>query len=260
MAELIAASRRWRPAQLDVRLKLALLCAASLTSLTLQVPGLLVLLAPLAALTAACRASFDVRFRELRWIFCMLAFVFAARALFTEGTPVIGFGPAVLTCEGLREGAAACLRLALIFMLGGVFIALTPLSEIKAGVQWFLRPLPGVPAERVGTMLGLIVRFIPVIFESAARTSDAQRARLADHRRNPVRRLSAFGLPLIRRIVQTADCLAAAMEARCYTEVRTEPDLNARGPDWLAFGVALAALAAALAAESVRIDIPHCFY
>ena len=84
--------------------------------------------------------------------------------------------------------------------------------------------------------------------------------RLADHRRNPVKRLSAFGLPLIRRIVQTADCLAAAMEARCYTEVRTEPDLNARGPDWLAFGVALAALAAALAAESVRIDIPHCFY
>jgi energy-coupling factor transporter transmembrane protein EcfT len=214
--------------------------------LNLHIPGLLLLLAPLAALAAACRASFDVRLRELRWIFWVLTLMFIARALFTEGTPLISLGPLAMTREGVQAGATACLRLALIFVLGGVFIALTPSSEIKTGVHWFLRPLPGVPAERMGTMLGLVARFIPVIFEEAARTSDAQRARLADHRRNPVRRLAAFGLPLLRRIVQTADHLAVAMEARCYAEARTGPVLNAQGRDWLVFAIALTALAAAL--------------
>lgn len=247
MAELSIPPRRWTPVLMDVRLKLALLCTASLASLHLNIPGLLGLLAPLAVFAIARRASLGVRFRELRWVFWILALVFAARAFFTEGTPLIGFGPVALTRQGLQEAVSACLRLMLMFMLGGVFIALTPSGEIKAGVQWFLRPVPGVPAARVATMLGLVARFIPVIFEEAARTSDAQRARLADRRRSPVGRLSAFGLPLVRRIVQTADHLAVAMEARCYSETRTEPELVARGRDWLAFGLGLVILAAALA-------------
>lgn len=248
MAELTPSASGWTPLKLDVRLKLVLLCAASLASLHLKTSGLLLLMSPLAALAVACRASFGVRFRELRWVFWILALVFAARAVFTEGTPLVVFGPVAVTREGLQEAVAACLRLAFMLMLGGVFIALTPPGEIKAGVQWYLRPVPGVPAERVGTMLGLVARFIPVILEAAARTSEAQRARLADHRRSPLGRLAAFGLPLVRRIVQTADRLAVAMEARCYAEVRTEPELTARGPDWLVFGGCLAALAAALAA------------
>lgn len=247
MVELIPSAPGWTPLRLDVRLKLALLCAASLASLHLKTPGLLLLLAPLAALTITRRASFGLRYRELRWVLWILALVFAARALFTEGAPLIGLGPVAVSREGLQEALSACLRLALMFLLGGVFVALTPSAEIKTGVQWYLRPIPGVPAERVATMLGLVARFIPVIFEEAARTSDAQRARLADHRRSPVRRLTAFGLPLIRRIVQSAERLAVAMEARCYAEVRTEPELNACGPDWLVFGACLAALAAALA-------------
>ncbi|MFO7686818.1 MAG: energy-coupling factor transporter transmembrane component T [Desulfobacterales bacterium] len=247
MAELTPSALRRRPLRLDARLKLVLLCAASLVSLHLQIPGLLMLIALLTALAIACRAYFDLRLRDLRWVLWILVIVFAAHLLFTEGTPLVRLGPLAPAREGLREGAIACLRLTWVFMLGGLFIALTPSSEIKAGVQWFLKPIPGVPAERVGTMLGLVARFIPVIFEEAARTSDAQHARLANRRRNPVGRMAAFGQPLIRRVVQTADRLAVAMEARCYTGVRTEPDLNARGPDWLFFGIGLAALAAALA-------------
>ena len=247
MAELTPASPRWNPLRLDVRLKLVLLCAASLASLRLELFGLLALIAPLTALAVARRAGFDVRWRELRWVLWILVFVFLARLFFTEGTPLIGFGPVALSREGLQQGVHAFLRLALVFLLGGLFIALTPSTQIKAGVRWFLRPIPGIPADRVATMLSLVVRFLPVIFREAARISDARRARLADRRRSPVGRLAAFGLPLIRRIVETADRLAVAMEARCYAENRTEPELAARGPDWLVFGAGLAALAAALA-------------
>ncbi|MCU0561759.1 MAG: energy-coupling factor transporter transmembrane protein EcfT [Desulfobacterales bacterium] len=247
MAELSTPHRRWTPARLDVRLKLALLCTASLASLQMQLYGLLGLLLPFALLAIARRASLGARIRELRWVFWILALVFAARALFTEGAPLVSLGPVAVTRQGLQEAVNACLRLALMFVLGGVFIGLTPTGEIKAAVQWYLRPIPGVPAARVATMLGLIARFIPVIFAEAARTSEAQRARLGDRRRSPVGRLATFGLPLVRRIVLSADRLALAMEARCYSELRTEPELAARGRDFLAFGLGLAMLAVALA-------------
>jgi energy-coupling factor transporter transmembrane protein EcfT len=246
VAELNPSSRRWTPARLDVRLKLTLLCAVSLVSLKLGISGLLLLLAPAAFLALRCRALLGVSFREGRWILWMLSLVFIARALSTDGTPWIGLGPLAVTREGLGEGAVACLRLALVFVLGGVFIALTPSAEIKAGVQWLLAPLPGVPAARVGAMLALIARFIPLMAAEATRVADAQRARLAERRRNPIRRLAAFGLPLIRRMVQSADQLATAMEARCYTEARTGPELSLRGRDWALFTAAAALLAAAL--------------
>lgn len=246
MAALIPPPCRWSPARLDVRLKLALMGAASLVALNLQLSGLVLLLVPAGMLAARCRASLGVSFREVRWIIWILALVFTARALFTEGAPVFSLGPIAVSREGLGEGAVACLRLALVFALGGVFIALTPSAEIKAGVQWLLAPLPGVPAAKVGTMLALVTRFIPVMVEEAACIADAQRARLAERRRNPIRRLAAFGLPLIRRMVQSAEHLAAAMEARCYAEDRTGPELRARGRDWAVFGAASALLAAAL--------------
>ncbi len=84
-------------------------------------------------------------------------------------------------------------------------------------------------------MLGLVVRFMPVILEQAATTSDAQRARAGENRRNPIRRLTAFGIPLMRRTFETADNLAVAMEARCYSETRTDPRLATGRRDWVVF-------------------------
>ena len=134
----------------------------------------------------------------------------------------------------------------LVFSVGAAFIATTRSSEIKAGVQWFLKPVPGVPAERVATMLSLVARFMPLILEQAAKTSDAQRARASENRRNPLRRLTAFGIPFLRRTFETADNLAVAMEARCYSETRTDPDLTTRRKDWLLFGAAVALILTAV--------------
>jgi len=87
---------------------------------------------------------------------------------------------------------------------------------------------------------------MPVILEQAAKTSDAQRARAGENRRNPIRRLTAFGIPLMRRTFETADNLAVAMEARCYSETRTDPDLATGRKDWLFFGTAVALILAAV--------------
>jgi energy-coupling factor transporter transmembrane protein EcfT len=167
--------------------------------------------------------------------------------LATDGTPAFSILSLDITREGLREGALVGLRLALVFLVGTLLMATTRPAEIKTGVQWFLRPLPFVPAERVGTMLGLLVRFIPVIFEEVSRASDAQRARAVENRRNLLRRAVKLGVPIMIRVFERSDQLALAMAARCYSERRTQPALKTAHRDWVLFGLSCGWLAVLLA-------------
>jgi energy-coupling factor transporter transmembrane protein EcfT len=82
-------------------------------------------------------------------------------------------------------------------------------------------------------MMGLILRFVPVILDQARETAEAQKARAVENRKNPVYRLTKFGFPLIRRTFERADDLVVAMEARAFSEYRTDPELNADQRDWV---------------------------
>lgn len=219
---------------LDVRMKLALLAVFSPVCLHVSSAGLLLLGLPLLAAALICRLGPSVHSREMRWLGLLLVLVFVARAVSTDGTAVLSMGTVVASREGLIDGLSVCLRLILVFLMGSMFVASTRPGDVKAGVQWFLKPLPFVPAERTATMLGLIVRFIPLVFDEVSRTTDAQRARVVENRRNPVYRMVTFGIPLLRRIFETSDRLALAMEARCYTESRTGPELKTGCRDWVA--------------------------
>ena len=220
--------------RLDVRMKLALLAVFSAACLHASSAGLLLLGLPLLAAALISRVVPSVPSRELRWLGLLLSLVFVARAVSTDGTAVLSMGTFVASREGVADGLKVCLRLILVFLMGSMFVASTRPGDVKAGVQWFLYPLPFVPAERTATMLGLIVRFIPLIFEEVSRTTDAQRARAVENRRNPVYRMVTFGIPLLRRIFETSDRLVLAMEARGYTESRTGPEIKAGRRDWAA--------------------------
>ena len=87
---------------------------------------------------------------------------------------------------------------------------------------------------KVAVMMGLILRFVPVIFDQAKETLEAQRARCVQNRKNPVYRLIKLGFPLMRRTFERADDLVAAMEARGFTENRTDPELVSHQRDWVA--------------------------
>lgn len=233
--------------RLDVRVKMALLAAFSVACLHLSAGGLVLLGLALLGIAGVSRAAPAVNVRELRWLGLLLAVVFVARALSTGGAAVVSLGTIVASREGLADGVLVCLRLIVICLIGSVFVASTRSGDIRAGVQWFLTPLPFVPAERVATMLSLIVRFIPLIFAEATRTADAQRARAVENRRNPVYRMVKFGIPLLRRIFETSDRLVLAMEARCYTEGRTGTELSASRRDWIALAACVLLLVPLLA-------------
>lgn len=224
---------------LDVRFKLVFLVLITLAGLKAKIPALFILSLVIAAVMLGARLSLKSMFKELRYFFILLLFVFIARALTTPGLPEYKFSIMSVSGPGLYEGLLVCWRLLLVVLLGSTLVATTRPSEIRAAVVWFLRPFPFIPGQRIATMMGLIIRFVPLIFDQAKETAEAQRARAVENRKNPVYRLKKLGLPLIRRTFLSADNLAVAMEARCYSEDRTGPRLSSGPRDWAALGLVL---------------------
>ena len=220
--------------KLDVRFKLLFLILISLVSLGGGFTGLGVLTGLVAGLSIHSRLPLKSGFKEFRFFLIFLVLILVARMLTTPGTALIEIKSIAITRPGLISGVLICWRLVIIALVGFLFVFTTPSSEIKAAVQWFLKPAAFIPGKRIATMMGLIARFIPVILNQARETTEAQRARCVEYRRNLLYRIVRLGVPLIRRTFEQADRLIVAMEARCYSENRTDPDLSATRTDWFA--------------------------
>ena len=223
--------------QIDARCKMVLVVLISLAGLNADLRALGLLTLILLGIIIRVRLPLAAAFKEIRYFLILLMLVFAARVLSTGGIPLIDLKFMTVSTQGIYNGILVCWRLALVIILGFALVSTTPPSDIKAAVQWFLKPVPLVPEKRVAVMMGLILRFVPVIFDQATETVEAQRARCVQNRKNPVYRLIRLGAPLIRRTFERADDLAVAMEARCFTENRTDPELAASKRDWIALMV-----------------------
>lgn len=177
---------------------------------------------------------------ELAGFGCFFLLVFAVRAAATPGEALLTIGPLVVTRQGLQAGGIMVWRLAMILVLSLMFIITTRPVHLKAAVQWLLGPVPFVPARRAATMVGLLVRFIPVLHQQVHETRNALRARSGLRPRLSPRGLRFLILPTLRRMMLAADQLSLAMAARGYQEARTDPDLRAGPRDAAALSVAVA--------------------
>jgi energy-coupling factor transporter transmembrane protein EcfT len=223
--------------RLDVRFKLLFLILISFMSLSGDFLRLGLLSCLLTVLIVNSRLPLKSGLRGMRFFFILLLLVMGARMVITPGDPIIEIKFFSITRQGTLSGVLICWRLTIIVLLGFAFVFSTRSFEIKAAVQWFLKPFAFIPGKRIATMMGLTTRFIPVILNQANETAAAQRARCVENRKNPVYRLIRLGIPLIRRTFERADRLAIAMEARCYSENRTDPELCAARTDWIALVV-----------------------
>jgi energy-coupling factor transporter transmembrane protein EcfT len=220
---------------IDVRFKILGLLLISMVSLNVRVLSLTILSALLVFFVVDCRLGFKSFFREIRYFLFLILIILLAHALSVKGTIVFRFYFLTVSIHGLYDGALICWRLFLVVLVGLLFVSTTRPSQIKAAVEWFLNPVPFVSGKRLATMLSLVMRFIPVILNQARETAEAQKARCVENRKNPIYRLKKIGFPLLRRTFENADRLIFAMQARCYNERRTDPDLCFRPTDWLAF-------------------------
>ena len=242
MAELTAFSYRTGFSivhSLDARFKLLLLVIIGVSGLKASPAGLLLLF--VLVLSGLIHAGIRLRdlFKELRFFLCFLLIVIAIRAFSADGTGLIEIHGISLSAGGLKEGLLVCLRLLLIALSGLLFVATTRMLEIKAAIEWILKPFPFVSGSRISTMTGLMMRFIPVILEQAKETSDAQKARCIENRKNPLYRMVKFAIPLLGRTFDNAGRIAIAMEARCYSDIRTGYKLSSKKNDWMVLFVVI---------------------
>jgi energy-coupling factor transporter transmembrane protein EcfT len=220
---------------MDVRFKMACMAFLSIAVLKADAIGLIFLSILCLVLWISVRFSIVEIIRHLRYLVFLLLIVFLARALtvsFFSGAAgtLISIDP-----EGAVEGLLICWRLIILTFLGILWMTTTRPSGIRTAVEWFCRPFPGLPGKQVATMMSLMVRFLPVIVEQARETSAAQQCRCIQNRKNPVYRTVKFSIPLLCRTLETADQLADAMEARCYSPGNSRPLAFKPGrSDWLA--------------------------
>jgi len=223
----------------DVRFKLILVVMISLSMANAAVSALSAVTALFILLSFHTRMSIADAVKELRYFLFLLLLVFFARLFSTSGEPLFNFYFITLTKNGVHEGALVCWRLLLVVYLGVLFISTTRISRIKWAMQWFLSPIPFMPAKRIATMMGLIVRFIPVIFQKTHEVSEAQRARCSENIKNPFIRLKRLTFPMARGVFQDAENITMAMTARCYSENPTTAHISLHMSDWLILGTGI---------------------
>jgi len=225
--------------ELDVRIKLISLILISFTVLRADPLALSILSSILILMMVNSRMPVKSSLKAFRYFFLLLLLVFLARAFSTPGSTLIDLNVIKVSRQGIYDGGLVCWRLLLVVLLSLSFVSTTRPSEIKAAVEWFLIPFPFIPAKRIAVMMSLIMRFMPVIYDQVKDTADAQRARCIENRKNPIYRLIKLIIPVIRRTFEGADDLALAMEARCFSENRTDPGLSSTRKDWIVFFVVI---------------------
>jgi energy-coupling factor transporter transmembrane protein EcfT len=225
--------------KLDARIKLVALLAISLSSLAAGGMALAMASLVVAGLFLQTRISLHALVTEIRYFLFFIAIIFIARAITTPGDPILPALQLKFSIQGIFSGGLMCWRLLIVVLLGLMWTATTSPALIRQSIQWLLRPIPGLSHQKIGTMIGLLIRFIPLIFLTIHDISDAQRARAIDLRKNPFYRMTKLTMGALRNIFVTADQLALAMEARCYQVNHTPLEWNTNAFDWVAFSVAL---------------------
>jgi energy-coupling factor transporter transmembrane protein EcfT len=115
-------------------------------------------------------------------------------------------------------------------MLTGLIVSLTTKpSSVKGAVQWFLKPVPFIPEKRVGVMISLALKFMPLILKQINEILNARKARCGDLEKNPIKRIRGLVLPLLKKTFLSADNLVFAMESRCYDDDRTDSEFTPSG-------------------------------
>jgi biotin transport system permease protein len=179
-----------------------LLGLAGLSVLVFAVPTLPVVTGALAAVLVVglvvAQLPSAVLVRQARTVLWWLIAILALHTLLTD----------VLT------GTLTALRLLTLVLAAAVVTATTRVTEMVAVVERVCRPLQwvGVRPARIGLVIAMALRFIPLISERAQRIREAQAARGGSVR--GLRGLTTMVVPLLVQVLQLAHTVSEALDAR----------------------------------------------
>lgn len=109
-------------------------------------------------------------------------------------------------------GIILVLRFTVLLLLATLVTLTTQVSDMVDTLERSLTPLKplGIRPAQVSLMIAIAIRLIPVLLEQIHEVQDAQRARGID---TPI--ITLF-VPVLIRVLQLADHLAEALDARAY--------------------------------------------
>lgn len=217
---------------MDVRCKSVLVCILSLTMFNAGLYENLLFLFISLSLLKLIGISFLTILRQLKWFLLFLIFIFLSQSLSAPGDPIFSLFGMQISRYGLLLGSKVAIGFLNIMLIGLIFTSTTRIMEIKAAFQWFLKPIPFVPEKRVATIIGLAIKFMPMLLDNAREVNYAVNARCGNLRKNPVYRITNKTWPLIRKTFSSADNLDFAMQSRCYNENRTNIEFHSNGKEF----------------------------
>ena len=172
----------------------------------------------LATAFALSRLPFGRIFRDVWFWVIFLLVIFLFQMFLTPGPNLFPFLPLPASQNRLRVAAFTCWRLAVMFGFGILFTAVTRPREVQETVLWLLRPLPFLPGRRISLMVSLTLRFFSSLLDQLDEIVLANRARLANRRKNPLRRAKFLALPLLRGSLIRAEDVTLALFSRGFRE------------------------------------------
>jgi biotin transport system permease protein len=184
-----------------------LLALTALSVLVFAVAILPVVIGALVAVLAlglvAARLPAGVLARQARTVVWWLVALFVMHAVLTD----------VLT------GTLTVLRLLTLVLAAAVVTATTRVTAMVAVIERICRPLQwvGVRPARIGLVIALALRFIPLISERADRIREAQAARGGSV--HGLRALTTTIVPLLVQVLQLAHTISEALDARGADDV-----------------------------------------
>ncbi|MCL4466357.1 MAG: energy-coupling factor transporter transmembrane protein EcfT [Chloroflexi bacterium] len=200
--------------RLDPRTKLAWLAVMLTLCVTAsQVPLLVGLALVVLASSRAARLDLGSFWPMTKATGALALVLFLVQAVFqTEGGVLFSLGPVALHARGLELAVRAALRLYVILLLSLQFTMWTQPAELSLVLVMAKLPC------RYALLVGLALRFIPILERDLADIFQAQAARGMELG-NALRKAIAFGpvlLPFCLRTLRRANEVALAMELRGY--------------------------------------------
>ncbi len=205
--------------RLDTRCGLLALCACSMGILHMSPAGMSLFSLLFLVLTLSLGRWKGMVFKALGGWSLLLFALFAVQAFSLE-PGARPFAAIPVTFQSLQLASLSCWRLALLLGYATLFTLVTSPRRLEEALAQILRRLPFLPARRIGMMVSLTLRFLPLLLLQAREVRLAFRSRLGEKRRNPVDRLRLFAVPILRKSLVRADELSYALAARGYREDR----------------------------------------